>query len=158
MISFLITLKYLHHYDKENIRFKANWPCLYLPYWLHKICPHILLYVYFKKKKDLFWMCIWKSNHVSVLQRMVYCIHLWPLFLLEACGGPRRWRMVSVTWQQQSAIFVECLPLSPQRGLCTEICTLYIYSQTSLSRTSWDCLKASRYPSIRNIEGKILKK
>lgn len=50
-----------------------------------------------------------------------------PSFLLEACGRHGAMEKVSVTWQQQSAIFVECLPLFPQRGLCKEISTLYIY-------------------------------
>ena len=35
---------------------------------------------------------------------------------------------------------------------------IFKYSQTSLSRTRWDCLKTLRYPSIRDIEGNTLKK
>lgn len=32
------------------------------------------------------------------------------------------------------------------------------YSQTLLSQTEWDCLKTSKYLSIRDNEGEILKK
>lgn len=36
--------------------------------------------------------------------------------------------------------------------------SLWNKSQASLSLTRWCCLKSLRYPSIRDIEGKILKK
>lgn len=32
------------------------------------------------------------------------------------------------------------------------------YSQTSLPRTRWNCLKTSRFPRIRDIDGKIVLK
>lgn len=63
---------------------------------------------------------------MSQSYRGCWCILFWLFYLLEACG--KRRDMVSVHWQQQSAISVECLPLAPKGDRVQKYlhCTIYI--------------------------------
>lgn len=70
MISFVITLKYLYVYDKEIFDLKLMgyvFICYIGIIKLVYIYYCIYVYMYLKKKKGLFWMCIWKLNYVLVI-------------------------------------------------------------------------------------------
>lgn len=136
MISFVITSKYLHVYDKEIFDLKPMGHAFTCHIGIIKsvhiyYCTHVYMYRYLKKKKVHF-ECVYevKSCLSYTGDGIASDLTSDPSFLLEACGRHGAMEKVSVTWQQQSAIFVECLPLFPQRGLCKEISTLYIYMCT----------------------------
>lgn len=78
MISFVITSKYLHVYDKEIFDLKPIGHAFTCHIGIIKSVHIYIVLLYtrihvpvFKEKKGSFWMCIWKSNHVSVIQGMV---------------------------------------------------------------------------------------
>lgn len=78
MMSFVITSKYLHVYDKEIFDLKPIGHAFTCHIGIIKSVHIYIVFLYtrihvpvFKEKKGSFWMCIWKSNHVSVIQGMV---------------------------------------------------------------------------------------
>lgn len=101
MISFVITSKYLHVYDKEIFDLKPMGHAFTCHIGIIKsvhiyYCTHVYMYRYLKKKKVHF-ECVYESQIMSQLYRGWYSLwpNLWPLFFIGGLwttrGNGERW-------------------------------------------------------------------
>lgn len=101
MISFVITSKYLHVYDKEIFDLKPIGHAFTCHIGIIKsvhiyYCTHVYMYRYLKKKKVHF-ECVYESQIMSQLYRGWYSLwpNLWPLFFIGGLwttrGNGERW-------------------------------------------------------------------